>query len=115
MGRTGSQQNITPASPLPGITVPVLINGWSQGGTGYTGAPLTRTDGASAAGNGLVLEAGSDGSVIEAIAIDDFSGAGIVLGSTGNTVANSWLEANAYGVSSVPQTIRSAAASRRAT
>ena len=48
IGTIGSQQTITPVSSLPDLTVPVLINGWSQGGTGYSGAPLVILDGASA-------------------------------------------------------------------
>src|SRR5262249_604641 len=33
-------QIITPLSALPTVTEPVVINGWSQGGPGYSGAPL---------------------------------------------------------------------------
>jgi hypothetical protein len=33
-------QTISPTSPLPTITNPVVIDGTSQGGTGYVGAPL---------------------------------------------------------------------------
>src|SRR5688572_21523428 len=31
---------ITPASALPTITDPVILDGWSQGGPGYIGRPL---------------------------------------------------------------------------
>ena len=58
IGAVGSQQTITPATPLPGITDPVLIDGWSQGGAGYTGVPLIGIDGTTAGtgSDGLDLE-----------------------------------------------------------
>src|SRR5947209_9966725 len=62
IGTVGSLQTIAPLSSLPGITNPVFIDGWSQGGAGYTGVPLVTIDGtaavAGAAGSnvfGLVL------------------------------------------------------------
>ena len=39
-------QTITLLSALPAITNSVLIDGWSQGGSGYTGAPLVEIYGA---------------------------------------------------------------------
>ena len=49
----GSQQVISPASPLPVISLPTFVDGWSQGGTAYKGPPLVRVDGTSA-GHGAV-------------------------------------------------------------
>ena len=48
IGAVGSQQEIVPLSALPEITNSVLIDGWSQGGAGYTGAPLVAIDGTTA-------------------------------------------------------------------
>src|ERR1700722_6545451 len=49
IGSTGSQQIITLYSPLPPILNQVVINGFTQGGAGYSGPPLIdiSADGAS--------------------------------------------------------------------
>ncbi len=107
IGTSGSQQTITPASALPGVTVPILINGWSQGGTGYSGAPLVVLDGASAGlgAVGLVLGTESDGSIISALAINSFNEAGISIASTDNTVEGSYLGTNAAGTAAGSQSM----------
>ena len=46
-------QTIVPLSPLPAITNPVLIDGWSQ--PGYAGTPLIEIDGSQAGGDGLTI------------------------------------------------------------
>ena len=47
-------QTIAPLSPLPTITSPVLIDGWSQ--PGFAGTPLIEIDGSQAGGgDGLVI------------------------------------------------------------
>jgi titin len=85
---SGSRQTIAPDSALPEIDAPVVIDGLTQGGPGYTGAPLIsiRGDDAGRGANGMVLDAGSDGSTIEGLEIEDFGAAGIVVASSGNTV-----------------------------
>ena len=50
IGTVGSQQTIAVTAGLPAITDPVLIDGWSQGGAGYTGAPLVLIEAANAGG-----------------------------------------------------------------
>lgn len=47
IGAVGSTQTIPLASGLPTITDTLTIDGWSQGGAGYTGAPLIELDGTS--------------------------------------------------------------------
>jgi hypothetical protein len=89
-----SVQTFTPASPLPTINVPVIIDGTTQ--PGYNGRPLIRLDGRNASsGNGLTLGAGSNGSIIRGLAIVRFSGAGIELSSSNNTVAACFLGTDA--------------------
>ncbi len=94
IGAVGSQQTIALASPLPAIADPVLIDGWSQGGSGYDSAPLIGIDG-SGAGSGshaLLLSTGSDGSTIRGLDIDNFvGGVGIGIASTDNSVEGSYL------------------------
>src|SRR5207249_1160666 len=57
IGEQGSQ-TITLESPLPTITEPVLLDGWTQGGTSYEGPPLIALDGSLAGGTGLHVTAG---------------------------------------------------------
>ncbi len=90
-------QTISLLSPLPAITVPVLIDGTSQ--PGYTGAPLIDLDGTGAGtgSNGFDLAAGSRGSTIRALVINNFSLAGILIGSIGDTVQGCYIGTNSAG------------------
>jgi uncharacterized repeat protein (TIGR01451 family) len=82
-------QTITPQSPLPAITNPVVVDGTSQ--PGYTGTPLIELDGSFAASQnpvpGLLVSAG--GSTIKGLNIEQFTGAGIVLQTNGGNVVQS--------------------------
>jgi hypothetical protein len=77
-------KTITPLSPLPAITDPVIIDGLTQ--LGYTGSPLIQLDGsqAGAGANGLFITSG--GSTVEGLDIHSFSGAGIALETGGGNV-----------------------------
>src|SRR5262249_60481994 len=91
-------QTISLLSALPSLTVPTTIDGTSQ--PGYAGAPLIDLDGtgAGSGASGLVLGAGSGGSTILGLAINNFSSEGIdVSASGGNTGAASYLGTNAPG------------------
>ena len=99
IGTAGSQQTISPGTALPAITSPVILDGWSQGGAGYTGVPLIVIDG-SERGNGTVgfdLEPGSDGSTIRGFVINDFTNAGISIATTDNTIEGCYIGTNAAG------------------
>jgi len=89
-------QAIAPLSPLPAITNPVLIDGFSQ--RGYAGAPLIELSGSQAgAANGLTI-AGS-GVTVRGLDINSFAeGAGILISGTSAT-GNS-IEANDIGTDS---------------
>lgn len=101
IGASGTLQVLTPQSPLPPITAPVEIDGWSQGGTGYEGPPLIELRGEQIAApnsDGLVITGG--GSTIRGLSVHRFSGSGIVLrGGGGNVVEFSVIGANAGGSS----------------
>ena len=93
---TGAQ-TISLISALPSISVPVLIDGTTQ--PGYTTAPLIDLDGTGAGtgANGLDLEAGSGGSAVRALVINNFTHDGILIASTGNIVLSSYIGTNAAG------------------
>ncbi len=86
-------QTIAPASPLPTITNPVLIDGFSQ--PGYDGTPLIELDGSQAGtGDGLTIS-GPDVTV-RGLDINNFSqGAGIHI--TGTAANGDWIYGNFLG------------------
>ena len=84
---------ITPLSPLPAMTEPVIIDGTTQ--AGYAGSPLIELNGANAGATaGLVL---TGGSVVRGLAINRFSGNGLTLSGNGNTVQANYIGTNAAG------------------
>src|SRR5262249_36279954 len=64
-------QTIQPASQLPGVTVPVVIDGTSQ--PNYSGTPLIQIDG-SLAGSALGLWILANNCTVEGLAINRFQG-----------------------------------------
>ena len=87
---------ISPATPLPAITDPVEIDGTSQ--PGYAGIPLVELNGAAAGSGavGLILSAGD--SSVRGLAINRFSGDGILVqGNGGNVIAACALGTNPDG------------------
>jgi parallel beta-helix repeat protein len=77
------------------VTHPVAIDGWSQGGPAYTGAPLIELDGSLAGGSiGLYLTATAKGSTVRGLAIDNYGGSGLRLDGADNTL----IEGNYIGV-----------------
>jgi uncharacterized repeat protein (TIGR01451 family) len=99
IGTVGSRQTIQVGSSLlgalPPITDTLTIDGWSQGGPGYTGPPLIELDGslAGTGADGLVLQA-SD-SLIRGLVINRFDDAGITI--TGLDTSNNRIEGNFIG------------------
>jgi Bacterial Ig-like domain (group 3)/Right handed beta helix region len=111
----GPLYNIALTSPLPPITSPVIINGYSQpGASPNTNGPGLADNavlnveingtGAGSGANGLVITAGA--STIQGLEIANFSsqtsgtgGNGIDLQSTeGDLVAGNFIESNAMGI-----------------
>ncbi|HSZ55212.1 MAG TPA: hypothetical protein VK797_06095 [Tepidisphaeraceae bacterium] len=100
---TGSGvHTISPASPLPAITDPVIIDGSTQ--TGYTNAPLIQIDGASAGTSVDGLDILGGGSTINALIINNFNGDGISIynGLGNNIVENCYLGTGPAGAAAAP-------------
>lgn|GEM_PF-2901146 len=98
---------ITPATPLPSIKRPVVIDGYSQPGAmantslaSDNAVILIELDGhlLSAGANGLVLEKGNGGAVA-GLVINRFPGAGILVKSSGNEISGNFIGTNATGTS----------------
>ena len=104
IGSAGSSQTILPTSQLPTITAPVLLDGWSQGGSTYTGPPLIHLDGVntgypSSAADGLFIT-GAD-STVRGFRINRFSTNGIHIsgaGATGNHIEGNWVDGTGTGI-----------------
>ena len=99
-------QTITPVTPLPMITDPVTIDGYSQPGTsqntlanGDNAVLLIELDGTNAGvdANGLTIPAG--GSTVRGLVINRYSGDGIRLTTNGggNTITGSFIGTNPAG------------------
>jgi CSLREA domain-containing protein len=89
------------------ITRPVIIDGTSQ--PGFAGTPLieVRGPGRSVFVNntpihGLQLDAGSDGSVVEGLAINNFSGFGLNVASANDDILGNFIGTNRTGTTAVP-------------
>ncbi|HEX8201101.1 MAG TPA: hypothetical protein VF590_11480 [Isosphaeraceae bacterium] len=92
----GVVQTITPLSPLPPITDPVIIDGTTQ--PGFSGTPIIELDGTSAGtgANGLTINTG--GSTVQGLVINRFfGGGGIVLSSSGNILRGNFIGTDATG------------------
>lgn len=100
---------ISPTSPLPAITDPLAIDGYTQPGakantlsTGDNAVLQIELDGthAGSGANGLTLNTGN--STVQGLVINHFSGSGIVVSGTGathNTLAGNFIGTNAAGTS----------------
>jgi hypothetical protein len=91
-------QTISPASALPDITDAVTVNGTTQ--PGFAGTPIITLDGsgAVAGSNGLRITAASGGVIIRGLAIQRFSGEGLLLTGTGNNqIAGNLIGTDAVG------------------
>ena len=93
---TGGGQTISLKSAFPAITVPVIIDGTTQPGTGTT--PGIVLNGSNAGGNtdGLKLEASS--STVKGLVIDSFGGSGVLVsGASSNTITDDYIGVTAAG------------------
>lgn len=89
-------RTITPASQLPEITKPLIIDGTSQ--PGYSGTPLIELNGSLAGptAHGLLITGGN--SWVKGLAINRFKNVGIYLDNLGqNTVSGNYIGTNASG------------------
>ena len=100
---------ITPASALPTITDPVIIDGYTQPGasknslaTGSDAVLLVELNGASAGAstNGLVITGGN--SEVHGLVINRFGGDGVrLLFGGGNTISGNFIGTNAAGTTAL--------------
>jgi hypothetical protein len=98
-----SSKTITPATALPTITSPVLLDGTTQ--PGFAGAPIIEIDGTgtsnSSGVDGLWITAG--GSIIQGFVVNRFTGNGLRLETNGfNTIRTNYIGTNAAGTAAAP-------------
>src|SRR5262249_29071285 len=107
IGTQGSQQTIVVTAAMPTLVDAVLIDGWTQGGAGYTGPPLIEVDGGTAgvAGfwalvpditvRGLAINGFNDGAII----LDTGATNGVVVGNyIGTRLDGTTANPNLYGI-----------------
>ena len=94
----GGAQAITVAGALPAITEPLTIDGYSQGGSNYTGPPMIRLDnGGSTTAYGLYfLNVG--GNTVKGLALTKW-GYGLVFDNTSSGIGNNTINGNYVGLS----------------
>ena len=84
------------AAGLPGITDAVIIDGSTD--SDFAGSPIIVLNGASYSGDGLVLQAGSDGSTIRGLVINQFGDAGLkLIDSDNHTIVGNYIGTDATG------------------
>ena len=108
----GGLQTLAPGSAYPTLTRPVTIDGYSQGGGGYTGPPLIQIDGTLAgAAHGFTLSgATSNASTIRGLIINRFqnlaAGTAIrILNSSNNFITGNFLGTDAAGTAASPNRV----------
>src|SRR5205085_7860469 len=107
-------RTITPASPLPFITTPVIIDGYTQAGSSpntntmpnaFSGTLLIEISGAILSGNDGLLLLGGGGSTIRGLVLNHgWSGGVRIVQSSNNVVEGCFLGVNPAGNSAQPNT-----------
>jgi uncharacterized protein YjbI with pentapeptide repeats len=98
--RGAGVHTIAPASPLPAIAEPVVIDGTTQ--PGYAGTPVIELNGAGAGpGSGLSLSPTASGSVVRGLAINRFAGNGIQVLGNGNVIAANFIGTDPSGTATL--------------
>lgn len=90
-------QSIPITAELPAITHRVTIDGWSQGGSGYTGPPLIELNGAGAGSGARGLHLITDNNTVRGLAINRFDGPGIEITGTHNTIVGTYIGTDPNG------------------
>jgi len=101
---SASIQRINLASQLPALTEEVIINGWSQGGSSYTGSPLIELNGGGTITYGLSISGNS--CTIYGLSLGGFTN-GIYISSNSNHIYGNYIgmygdgtvNANTIGIS----------------
>ncbi len=93
--------SIKPLTPLPALYAPAVIDATTQ--PGFDGKPLVELSGELVPQGwttvGLSLNEGSDGSTVKGLVINQFSLAGVLMRSSGNTIAGNYIGTDATGTS----------------
>ncbi len=90
----GGIASVAPATPLPVVTDPVVLDAPKQ--PGWTAPPIIELNGTAASGNGFSISAGA--SVVRGWVVNRFPGSGLELsGAGGNIIQGSYLGTNATG------------------
>ncbi|MCP4387659.1 MAG: DUF4347 domain-containing protein, partial [Gammaproteobacteria bacterium] len=94
----GGAHTISLLSALPDISETVTIDGTID--SDFAGTPIVVLDGSSAGADvdGLTLAAGSDGSTIRGLVINQFSKSGILVYSDGNTIEGNYIGTDVTGM-----------------
>jgi CSLREA domain-containing protein len=100
-------RTINVPTALPDITAPLTIDGWTQGGVGYTGPPLIELNGSGtgAGVNGLTFRAG--GNLVRGLIVNRFGENGIafpdnVVDTLFSDVQGNYIGTNAGGTAAAP-------------
>jgi hypothetical protein len=104
-------QTITPATSLPNITDPVVLDGYTQPGSspntlaiGDDAVLLIELDGETAGGIGILIEGPSGGSTVRGLVVNRFP-VGIKIGqgieTDGNTIAGNFIGTDPTGMSTL--------------
>ena len=102
----------TGLGPLPDITTPMVVDGYTQAGAAANTNPVGQglntqlrielSGNSLGAGSGLVLRDGSDGTTIRGLAINRFPGVGVfILGGSGHTIAGNFIGTDVTGQQSL--------------
>ncbi len=92
----GAHTIVVSAAGLPDIIDSVIIDGSTDNDFGTS--PIIELDGSAVAGDGLVLAAGSDNSVIRSLVINRFGDNGIeVFGSNGTKIVSNYIGTDVTG------------------
>ncbi len=86
------------ASGLPGITEALIIDGTTE--PNFAGTPIIELNGGNLGTlvNGLYLDSGSDGSTVQGLIINRFTGTGIEInGANNQTIQGNWVGLDATG------------------
>ncbi|TLY30810.1 MAG: hypothetical protein E6K56_06375 [Ignavibacteria bacterium] len=94
----GGVQTITPKTPLPDITSPVVIDGTTQ--PGFSGTPIVELNGSNVQ-NGLTILAGN--STVRGLVMNRFQASAIFISTLGdNVIETNFIGLNTTGDSAMP-------------
>jgi YVTN family beta-propeller protein len=87
---------ISPLSPLPALTSPVVLDATTE--PDYAGTPIVEIEGSSAGASAVGIELGGGSSTVRGFVVNRFGGAGILLSGGGNNrVENNFIGVDVTG------------------